>query len=173
MGWEGWGARETDTNIQSIAVCDSVKGFSILSHQEKALERSLHFHFSLSYFGEGNGNLLQYSRLENPRDRGAWWAAIYGVTQSQTWLKWLSSSSGSYCSKLVLHDLKISSLEQAKSREYKPSLVPSQEIWPHLRIINKQLQIIRKWNNTLTLASFSTLQYLNFSDHSQNQWNHR
>ena len=75
-----WG----DVNIQSIAVCDSVKGFSILSHQEKALERSLHFHFSLSYFGEGNGNLLQYSRLENPRDRGAWWAAIYGVTQSQT-----------------------------------------------------------------------------------------
>ena len=123
--------------------------------------------------GEGKGYPLQYSFLENPRDRGAWWAAIYGVTQSQTWLKWLSSSSGSYCSKLVLHDLKISSLEQAKSREYKPSLVPSQEIWPHLRIINKQLQIIRKWNNTLTLASFSTLQYLNFSDHSQNQWNHR
>ena len=44
----------------------------------------LHFHFSLSCIGEGNGNLLQYSCLENPRDRGAWWAAIYGVGQSRT-----------------------------------------------------------------------------------------
>ena len=43
--------------------------------------------------GEGNGNPLQYSCLENLRDRGAWWAAIYGVTQSWTWLKQLSSSS--------------------------------------------------------------------------------
>ena len=46
--------------------------------------------------GEGNGNPLQDSCLENPRDRGAWWAAIYGVTQSWTWLKWLSSSSSSH-----------------------------------------------------------------------------
>ena len=44
----------------------------------------LHFHFSLSCIGEGNGNLLQCSCLENPRDGGAWWAAIYGVTQSRT-----------------------------------------------------------------------------------------
>ena len=55
----------------------------------------LHFHFSLSCFGEGNGNPLQCSCLENPRDRGAWWEAVYGVTQSRTWLKWLSSSSSS------------------------------------------------------------------------------
>ena len=51
----------------------------------------LHFHFSLSCIGEGNGNPLQCSCLENPRDRGAWWAAVYGVAQSRTWLKWLSS----------------------------------------------------------------------------------
>ena len=44
---------------------------------------------------EGNGTPLQYSCLENPRDGGAWWAAIYGVAQSQTWLKRLSSSSSS------------------------------------------------------------------------------
>ena len=50
---------------------------------------------SLSCIGEGNGNPLQCSCLENPRDRGAWWAAIYGVTQSRTWLKRLSSSSSS------------------------------------------------------------------------------
>ena len=53
----------------------------------------LHFHFSLSCFGEGNGNPLQCSCLENPRDRGALWAAVYGVAQSQTRLKRLSSSS--------------------------------------------------------------------------------
>ena len=53
----------------------------------------LHFHFSLSYTGEGNGNPLQCSCLENPRDGGAWWAAIYGVAQSRTQLKRLSSSS--------------------------------------------------------------------------------
>ena len=53
----------------------------------------LHFHFSLSSTGEGNGNPLQCSCLENPREGGAWWAAVYGVTQSRTRLKWLSSSS--------------------------------------------------------------------------------
>ena len=51
----------------------------------------LHFYFSLSYIGEGNGNPLQYSCLENPRDRGAHWAALYGVAQSWTRLKRLSS----------------------------------------------------------------------------------
>ena len=55
----------------------------------------LHFHFSLSCIGEGNGNPLQCSCLENPRDGGTWWAAVYGVAQSQTRLKWLSSSSSS------------------------------------------------------------------------------
>ena len=53
----------------------------------------LHFHFSLSCIGEGNGNPLQCSCLENPRDGGAWWAAVCRVTQSRTRLKWLSSSS--------------------------------------------------------------------------------
>ena len=52
----------------------------------------LHFRFSLSCTGEGNGNPLQCSCLENPRDRGAWWAAIYGVAQSRTQLKRLSSN---------------------------------------------------------------------------------
>ena len=55
----------------------------------------LHFHFSLSCTGEGNGNPLQCSCLENPRDGGAWWAAVCGVAQSQTVLKRLSSSSSS------------------------------------------------------------------------------
>ena len=55
----------------------------------------LHFHFSLSCIGGGNGNTLQCSCLENPRDSGAWWAAVYGVAQSRTRLKQLSSSSSS------------------------------------------------------------------------------
>ena len=55
----------------------------------------LHFHFSLLCTGEVNGNPLQYSCLENPRDGRAWWATVYGVAQSWTWLKWLSSSSSS------------------------------------------------------------------------------
>ena len=50
----------------------------------------LHFHFPLSYIGEGNGNPLQCSCLENSMDGGAWWAAVYGVAQSRTRLKWLS-----------------------------------------------------------------------------------
>ena len=53
----------------------------------------LHFHFSLSCIGEGNGNQLQCSCLENPRDGGAWWAAIYGVAQSWTRLKRLSKQA--------------------------------------------------------------------------------
>ena len=60
----------------------------------------LHFHFSLSCIGEGNGNPLQCSCLENPRDRGAWWAAVYGVAQSRTRLKRLSSSSSRRASHL-------------------------------------------------------------------------
>ena len=53
------------------------------------------FHFSLLCIGKGNGNPLQCSCLENPRDRGAWWAAVYGVAKSWTRLKRLSSSSSS------------------------------------------------------------------------------
>ena len=53
----------------------------------------LHFHFSLSCIGEGNGNPRQRSCLENPRDGGGWWAAVYGVAQSRTQLNRLSSSS--------------------------------------------------------------------------------
>ena len=57
------------------------------------MTEQLHFHFSLSCIGKGNGNPLQCSCLENPRDGGAWWAAVYGVAQSQIQLKRLSSSS--------------------------------------------------------------------------------
>ena len=63
---------------------------------ESDMTERLPFHFSLSCIGEGNDNPLQYSCLENPRDGGPWWAAIYGVTQSRSQLKRLSSSSSSF-----------------------------------------------------------------------------
>ena len=63
VGYSPWGCKELDTTEQ------------------------LHFHFSLSCIGEGNGNPLQCCCLENPRDGGAWWAAIYGVAQGRTQLK--------------------------------------------------------------------------------------
>ena len=79
VGCSPWGVWESDTTEQ------------------------LHFHFSLSCIGEGNGNPLQCSCLENPRDRRAWWAAIYGVTESRTRLKQLSSNSSSQHSHIYIH----------------------------------------------------------------------
>ena len=70
-------------------------GCSPWCREESDTTEQLPFHFSLSCIGEGNGNPLQCSCLENLRDGGAWWAAVYGVTQSQTRLKRLSSSSSS------------------------------------------------------------------------------
>ena len=71
----------------------SLVGCSPWGREESDATERLCFHFSLSCIGEGNGNPLQCSCLESPRDGGAWWAAVYGVAQSRTWLKWLSSSS--------------------------------------------------------------------------------
>ena len=70
-----------------------MKPFPATASQEKSLTERLHFRFSLSCIGEGNGNPLQCSCLENPRDGEAWWAAIYGVTQSRIRLKRLSNSA--------------------------------------------------------------------------------
>ena len=78
----------------------------------------LHFHFSLSCIGEGNGNSLQCSCLENLRNGGAWWAAIYGVTQSQTRLKGLSTSSSRYADDTTL---------MAESEELKSLLMKVKE----------------------------------------------
>ena len=71
----------------------SLVGCSPWGLEESDMTERLHFYFSLSCIGEGNGHPLQCSRLENPRDGGAWWAAVYGVAQSRTRLKRLSNSS--------------------------------------------------------------------------------
>ena len=96
-------------------------GYSPWGHQESDTAEQLHFHFSLSCIGEGNGNPLQCSCLENPRDGGAWWAAVYGVTQSQTRLKRLGSSSKSHFSRLV-----------AGFPLLRPEIFPSLELDPTL-----------------------------------------
>ena len=70
-------------------------GYSPWGPHESVVIVRLHFHFSLSRNGEGNGSPLQCSFLENPREGRAWWAAVYGVAQSWTRLKRLSSSSSS------------------------------------------------------------------------------
>ena len=74
----------------------SLVGCSPWGREESDTTERLHFPFSLSCIGEGNGNPLQCSCLENPRDGGAWWAAVYGVAQSRTQLKRFSSSSSIY-----------------------------------------------------------------------------
>ena len=73
----------------------SLVGYSPWGLKQSDSNEWLHFHFSLSCIGKGNGNPLQCSCLENPRDGGAWWAAVYVVAQSRTQLKQLSSSSSS------------------------------------------------------------------------------
>ena len=71
----------------------SLVGCSPWGYEESDTTERLHFHFSLSCIGEGHGNPLQCSCLENPRDAGAWWAAVYEVAQSRTRLRRLSRSS--------------------------------------------------------------------------------
>ena len=84
MGLSPWGRCQSDTTVQ------------------------LRFHFSLSCIGEGNGNPLQCSCLENPRDRGVWWAAVYGVAQSRTRLKRLSSKESKHAMTELLAKMSIS-----------------------------------------------------------------
>ena len=84
----------------------SLVGCSPWGREESDTTERLPFHFSFSCIGEGNGNPLQCSCLENPRDGGAWWAAVHGVTQSRIQLKWLSSSS----SPRFQHDVNIEPL---------------------------------------------------------------
>ena len=90
------------------------------------------FHFSLSCIGEENGNQLQGSCLENSRDGGAWWAAVYGVPQSRTWLKWLSSSSNtqSLCAVALVGELNLSRGEYSLAVPWLRHHIPLQCLIP-------------------------------------------
>ena len=97
LGWEDPPEKEMATHSSTLAWkipwTEEPGGLQSMGLLESDMTERLHCHFSLSCFGEGNGNPLQCSCLENPRDGGAWWAAISGVAQSRTRLKRLSSSS--------------------------------------------------------------------------------
>ena len=86
-------APHSSTLAWKIPWAEEPGGLQSMGSLESDTTEQLHFHFSLSCIGEGNGNPLQCSCLENPRDGEAWWAAVYGVAQSPTRLKRLSSSS--------------------------------------------------------------------------------
>ena len=86
-------APHSSTFAWKIPWMEKPGGLQSMGLLESDMTERLHFHFSLSCIGEGNGNPLQCSCLENPRDGGAWWAAISWVAQSRTRLKRLSSSS--------------------------------------------------------------------------------
>ena len=106
----------------------SLVGCSPWGRKESHTTEQLHFPFSLSCTGEGNGKPLQCSCLENPRDRGAWWAAVYGATQSQTRLKWLNSSSnGAYVPRdrqyTIYTEIHILQSENYKEK-YRTGMVP-------------------------------------------------
>ena len=85
-GFDAWSEKAMATLSSTLAwkIPWSLVGCSPWGHEESDTTERLHFHFSLSCIGEGNGNPLQCSCLENPRDGGAWWAAVYGVAQSWT-----------------------------------------------------------------------------------------
>ena len=110
------------------------------------------FHFLLSCIGEGNGNPLQCSCLENPWDGGAGWAAIYGVAQSRTWLKWLSSSSsnaGFIISLLIWLSLAISvnhifilpTIQSPRASLLRPPLLLAAELIQKLRKIISSMSV--------------------------------
>ena len=88
-------APDSSTSAWKIPWMEEPGGLQSMGLLESDTTERLPFHSSLSCIGEGNGNPPQCSCLENPRDGGAWWAAIYGVAQSRTRLKRLSSSSSS------------------------------------------------------------------------------
>ena len=90
-------APHSSTLAWKIPWMEEPGGLQSMGSLRSDMTERLHFHFSLLCIGEGNGNPLQCSCLENPREGGAWWAAIYGVARSWTRLKQLSSSnSNSY-----------------------------------------------------------------------------
>ena len=99
-------APHSSTFAWKIPWMEEPGGLQSIGSLESDTTERLHFHFSLSCIGEGNGNPLQCSCLETPRVREGWWAAVYGIAQSRTRLKRLSSSSSSHLPHHVLIILK-------------------------------------------------------------------
>ena len=138
----------------------------------------LHFPFSLSCIGEGNGNPLQCSCLENPRDGGAWWAAVYGVAQSWTRLKQLSSSSMDWSTPAHYFSLSSQSLLKPMSIE---SVMPSSHlilchpllllppIFPSIWVFSNESILCMRWPKYWSF-SFSIILPKNTQDWSPLEW---
>ena len=125
----------------------------------------LHFHFSLLCTGEGNGNPLQCSCLENPRDGEAWWAAIYGVTQSRIRLKWLSSSNSNVCFKQVFMRVNDKALNEWRLRwkaEFLGMLPESISKWKFFPLASVNICIYIWYNHQENYIQL-TLQSLNWN----------
>ena len=118
----------------------SLVGCSPWGHWGSDTTERFHVQFSLSCIGEGNGNPLQCSCLENPRDGGAWWAAVYGVAQSRTQLKWLKQQQHKYLWNLRILEYKVKEDKNLLSNDYFKVIV----IFYHsvLYVWNSQLQCI-------------------------------
>ena len=135
-------------------------GCSPWGHEESDTTEQLRFHFSLSSIGEGNGNPLQCSCLENPRDRGAWWAAVYGVAQSQTWLKRLSSSSmlgitwGSRCQRIPSSEKLLTQITANTwhSRDLNSHLILKPDWFNKARVMEILLPFTVNWRKCLALC---------------------
>ena len=125
----------------------SLEGCSPWGRWGSDMTERLHFLFSLSCIGEGNGNPLQCSCLESPRDGEAWWAAVYGVTQSRTRLKWLSNSNSNSTSIRKAITVKTDNKERMWRNwdahtllvGMQNSAVPSENSQEHLKVLNKKL----------------------------------
>ena len=119
----------------------SLVGCSPWGHEESDSTERLHFHFSLSCTGEGNGSSLQCSCLKNPRDGGASWAAVYGVAQSQTQLEQLSSSSSSSIS---AHDGPFPKLQHAGNSCFSVPKIPDNICCLSFKVNSSTIFIIGK-----------------------------
>ena len=128
----------------------SLVGCSPWGREESDMTERLHFHFSFSCTREGNGNPFQCSCLENPRDEGAWWAAIYGVAQSWTRLKQLSLAiSSMHSMKIKLQRLCL--LKSNSSSRGNLSLLPAQSLKLRVLINSHTVGVWKKHEERLVL----------------------
>ena len=122
----------------------SLVGSSPWGRSESDMTEQLPFYFSLSCTGEGNGNPLQCSCLENPRDRGAWWAAVYGIAQNWTRRKRLSSNRASGTKETVIEYLKFTKLVSKGGDQFNEFLKGNGALKVFKEIIAENCQDLQK-----------------------------
>ena len=128
----------------------SLEGCSPWGRWGSDMTKWLHFHFSLSCIGEGNGSPLQCSCLENPRDGASWWAAVYGVAESWTRLKWLSSSSLSHYSYYFWNAILLSKIDSPTRKSASQTIV---DLLPSRLCLTAPIFIMRSaWKTKKTVS---------------------